>query len=129
MANPRLPALKAAVGGAALKNPGRHKDRKVPKAVRPIGEPFKTMTEPQAIAWIEFCSEIPWLNASHRALLRAACVLRARVESEPDIGVNALATYSAMLSKLAATPVDETKVSHGDGDEEDPEDRFFGRPH
>lgn len=129
MANPRLPSDKAKVSGADVKNPGRHADRKKPKGTRPIGEPFKGMTVDQAEAWECFKSELPWLNSSHRALLQAVCVLRARLNVDPDIGVNALTTYSAMLSKLAATPVDETKVSYGDGEEEDPADQFFGRPH
>ncbi|MBV7502089.1 hypothetical protein KW836_19700 [Achromobacter sp. ACM05] len=129
MANPRLPALKASVSGADVKNPGRHKDRKAPKRVRPLGEPFARMTEAQVEAWEEFRVELPWLNSSHRALLQAVCVLRARLNTDPDIGVNALTTYSAMLSKLAATPVDETKLNHGDDEEEDPHDEFFGRPH
>jgi hypothetical protein len=86
------------------------------------------MTPSQVEAWEEFRSELPWLNSSHRALLQVACVLRARLNDDPDMGVNAITTYSAILSKLAATPVDETKVSYGDDGEEDPADRFFSRP-
>jgi hypothetical protein len=128
MARPRLPAAKAEVSGAAVMNAGRFKDRKAPKT-RPLGAPYKTMTVGQAAAWKEFASELPWLNGAHRALLQVACVLRARLNEDPDMGVNAITTYSAVLSKLAATPVDETKVSVPDGEEEDPADRFFGRTH
>lgn len=128
MANPRLPASKAAVSGAAIKNPQRHKGRKTPAGVRAVGEPYAAMTDDQKQAWRDFRDELPWLNGSHRALLQLACVLRARLNTDPDMGVNALSAYSSVLSKLAATPVDETKVGSSDAEDEDPEDRFFGRP-
>ncbi|MCA1971308.1 MAG: hypothetical protein LDL44_00575 [Caenispirillum sp.] len=125
MARPRLPAAKADVSGAAVKNPQRHRDRKAPKGLRELGAAPEGMPEPQRQAWEDFRAELPWLNSSHRALVRAACILRARIEAEPAIGVNALQTYSAILSKLAATPVDETKVSMPDDEDESPEDAFF----
>lgn len=124
MAKPRLPAAKAEVSGAAIINAGRFKDRMAPKRTRPLGEPYATMTDPQRVAWEEFRDELPWLNNSHRAILRLACMMHVRME-EADVGVNQIQTYSAILSKLAATPVDETKVSSPDGEDEDPEDRFF----
>lgn len=127
MAANRLPALKAEVSGAAIKNAARFKDRKTPKA-RPVGEPFARMSELQREAWDQFRDELPWLNNSHRALLEVACNVRARLASGDEVGINVLQTYSAILSKLAATPVDETKVAHGDDSEEDPSDKFFGRP-
>lgn len=125
MARPRLPAAKAEVIGAAIKDAGRFKDRKPPKGTRPLGEPYKAMSDAEQIAWHEFASELPWLNSSHRALLQLACRLRARLNSDPDMGVNAMQAYSAILSKLAATPVDETKVSYGDDAETDPADAYF----
>lgn len=127
MARHRLPAAKAEVSGAALKHAGRFKDRKVPKGTRPLGEPYVAMTPAQQQAWHEIASEIPWLNSSHRRLVRIASIISARLD-EPDIGINQLQTLSAILSKLGATPVDETKVSVPDGDDEDPADRFFSRP-
>lgn len=128
MARPRLPAAKAEVSGAALKDAGRFADRKAPKGTRPLGNAYKSMTPGQVEAWEEFRAELPWLNSSHRALLQIACILRARINADSEIGVNQLQTYSAILSKLAATPVDETKVSHGDDGDEDPADAYFGRP-
>jgi hypothetical protein len=127
MARPRLPAAKAEVSGAALINAGRFKGRLAPRGTRALGDPYKRMTDSQKDAWEEFRAELPWLNSSHRALLQLACVLRARMNDDPEMGVNALATYSAVLSKLAATPVDETKVSMPDGEEDDPADEFFAR--
>ena len=125
MPRPRLPAAKAEIGGAAIINAGRFKDRKPPKGTRSLGEPYKLMTEPEQLAWHEFAEELPWLNSSHRALLQLACRLRSRLNTDPDMGVNAMQAYSAVLSKLAATPVDETKVSMPDGDDSDPTDRFI----
>ena len=78
MANPRTPAAKAAVSGAAMKNPQRHKARKVPKGTRALGLPYARMTPGQVEAWQEFRDELPWLNSAHRALLQLACVLRDR---------------------------------------------------
>jgi len=120
-----LPAAKAEVSGATVINAGRFKNRKAPKRTRSLGEPYARMTDAQKEAWEEFRAELPWLNSSHRALLQVACVLRARLNDDPNMGVNAITTYSAVLSKLAATPVDETKVSVPDGEEEDPADRYF----
>lgn len=128
MAKPRLPAAKAEVSGAALMNAGRFKGRKAPKGTRKLGEPYKTMTDAEQSAWHEFSAELPWLNSSHRALLHLACRLRARLNTDPDMGVSAMQAYSAILSKLAATPIDETKVSAPDGEDQDPADKFFGRP-
>lgn len=125
MPRPRLPQAKAEVSGAILQNAGRFADRSAPKRTRPLGEPYARMTDEQKEAWEEFRSELPWLNSSHRALLQLASVLRARLNSDPDMGVNALQAYSAILSKLAATPVDETKVSAPDDDEDSPEDKYF----
>jgi hypothetical protein len=127
MANPRLPAQKAEVSGATLKNAGRHAGRKAPRT-RPIGEPFARMTNDQRQAWDQFRDELPWLNNSHRALLEIACNVRARLASGDEVGINVLQTYSAILSKLAATPVDETRISANSAEDEDPADRFFGRP-
>lgn len=125
MARPRLPAAKAEVIGAAIKDAGRFKDRKPPKGTRSLGEPYKAMSEAEQVAWHEFADELPWLNSSHRALLQLACRLRARLNNDPDMGVNAMQAYSAILSKLAATPVDETKVNYGDEADQDPADRYF----
>jgi hypothetical protein len=127
VAKPRLPAQKAAISGAALINAGRFKDRKAPKGTRPIGEPYVAMSDPQKEAWAEFKDELPWLNSSHRALLRVACILRVRMDGA-DVGVNQIQTYSAILSKLGATPVDETRMSVPDDDDGDPEDAYFARP-
>jgi hypothetical protein len=128
MARPRLPALKAEVAGAAIKNPGRFAGRKAPKRIRPIGEPYAAMNEVERRFWHELSNDLPWLNSGHRVLLRMACRLSARLETDPDFGVSATQALSSILSKLGATPVDESKVMHGT-DDEDEDDEFFGRSH
>jgi hypothetical protein len=48
---------------------------------------------------------------------------------DAEFGVSATQALSSILSKLGATPVDETKVNHGGEEDEDPADEFFtGRP-
>lgn len=126
MARPRLPATKAKASGAALKNPGRFKDRKAPRNARPLGEPYAKMLVREKAAWKELTDEMPWLNAAHRPLVRMACIWIARMDTK-DFGVSATQALSSILSKLGATPVDETKVAHGGDSEEDAEDGFFNR--
>jgi hypothetical protein len=128
MARPRVPKAKAEVSGAAAHDPQRFKDRKSPKRIRPLGEPYKAMTDKQKMAWTELEYELPWLTSSHRPLVRLACVWMAKMD-EDDFGVSATQALSSILSKLGATPVDETKVNHTDDGDEDPADKFFGRPH
>ncbi|TAA12541.1 hypothetical protein EA658_09815 [Pseudoxanthomonas winnipegensis] len=85
------------------------------------------MTVAQKRAWEEFAAEMPWLNASHRVLLRMACYWTAKLDSpRAKFGVSATQALSSILSKLGATPVDESKVSNGGGEEDDPDDGFFG---
>lgn len=127
MARPRVPQAKAEVAGSALIHPGRFKDRKAPKRTRPIGEPYVNMTDEQKDAWRELVGDIPWLHSAHRTLLQMVCQVKARLNAGEEVGVSALSLLSTLLSKLGATPVDETKVTHGD-DGEDPEESFFGRP-
>ena len=131
MARNRLPQAKAEASGAALKDPQRFKGRKAPKG-RAVGDPYASMTDAQKAVWAECREEMPWLRASHRILLRQVCVLTARMEEGGELGVSAMQALSSLLSKLGATPVDETKVIH-DGDEADPDEGFFaglpsGRP-
>lgn len=128
MARPRLPQSKAEASGAILKNAGRFADRKAPKRARPIGAPYAGMTPEQVVVWNESAANMPWLNSGHRLLLRQVCILAARMETDPDMGVSALQALGAALSKLGATPTDETKVNHGDGEDEDDHDKFFSRP-
>jgi hypothetical protein len=122
----RLPQAKAEVSGAVLKNPAMFKDRRVPSGLGPIGEPYARMTPEQQAAWRDLTRDLPWLNASHRTLLRLACILSRRLD-DADVGMNQIQTLSAILSKLGATPVDETRVSFVAEEVEDPAERWFTR--
>ena len=128
MPKPRTPKAKAEVSGAALHDPQRFKDRKSAKRTRSIGEPYIKMNDAQKEAWAELSYELPWLNSSHRPIVRLACMWMAKMDDE-DFGTAATQTLSAILSKLGASPADESKVNHGDEDEEDPADKYFSRSH
>lgn len=125
MARPRLPQAKAEASGAALKNPQRFRNRKTPTRTRPLGEPYVKMTDAEKAAWAELAGDMPWLHSAHRTLLQMACRIKARLDQGEEVGISAMNLLSALLSKLGATPVDETKVNHGDGEEEDAADKFF----
>jgi hypothetical protein len=129
MPKPRLPQSKAEVSGATLKDPGRFKDRKTPPGSRPVGNPYAAMTEPQRNCWEELKYEMPWLTSSDRVLLEMVCILTARMRSGEEFGVQAMQALSSMLSKLGATPADKTKITYDPGEEADPADEFFSRPH
>jgi len=128
MPRARTPLAKAKAAGADIIHPERFKDRKGPKKARAVGAPYASMSATEKRAWMEYQAELPWLTASHRTLLRLACYWTAKMD-EKDFGVSATQALSSILSKLGATPVDETKVNHGDEEDEDPADEFFGRPH
>ena len=98
--------------------------------MRGIGEPYANMTEDQKAEWLDFRSNLPWLNSGHRQVLRLACILMASASTDPEFGIQKIKALSALLSKLGATPVDESKITYDPGDEEQPEDEFFsdGRP-
>jgi hypothetical protein len=126
MARNRTPNAKAAVSGAALKNPQRYRDRTV-HHLGGIGEPFEKMTPYQVEAWHELRRDLPWLRVNHRQIVHLACVLIAQMR-ESELGVAGMHALSSILSKLGATPVDESRVRAGGDDEGDPADRFFGKP-
>jgi hypothetical protein len=126
MARPRLPASKAKASGADVKNPGRFKDRKAPKNARPLGDPYAKMTAAEKTAWKELRDEMPWLHAAHRPLVRMACIWIAKMGTK-QFGVSATQALSSILSKLGATPVDETKVAHGGDDDEGEDESIFSR--
>lgn len=126
MPRPRTPLAKAKASGAEIIHPERFAGRKGPKKPRPVGEPYAGMSANEKKVWVELRADLPWLNSSHRTLLRLACYWTARMDTK-DFGVSATQALSSILSKLGATPVDETKVNHGDDEDEDPADEFFTR--
>ncbi|MFV0675554.1 hypothetical protein [Variovorax sp. tm] len=124
MPRARTPLAKAKAAGAEIIHPERFRDRKGPKKPRVVGDPYVGMSDKEKKVWAEFRAELPWLTSSHRTLLRLACYWTAKLD-EKEFGVSATQALSSILSKLGATPVDETKVNHGDDEDEDPADEFF----
>ncbi|MBY8335193.1 hypothetical protein [Qipengyuania pacifica] len=122
MPNPRTPAAKARVTGAAAKNPQRHRDRKDPKGT-PLGKPSAFLDEHGKSAWEGFKRELPWLMESDRAIIEVCAKVRGGLLSGEDVGVSKLNMLQTMLSKLGATPADRTRIAIADEDEE--EDEFF----
>jgi len=125
VSRPRQPALRALVSGATVTNPARFEGRLGPHRLPPVGEPYARMNEAERTAWESFKAELPWLNRAHRAILQLACMCRVRIESGDDVGINRLQVYSAILSKLGATPADEARISPPEVEDEDEADRFF----
>ena len=68
---------------------------------------------------------MPRLHAGHGALLRLVCKPAACMD-EGELGVQASSVLSGLLSKLGATPVDESKVFNADA-EDDSDDEFFSQ--
>jgi len=118
MPKPRLPRAKALVEGRHLIHPERHKRRNEPTAA-PLGAPPSWMTKAQATAWRTFEAEAPWLNYSHRGLVEIASVVRARLASGEEVGVQAMSLLRLCLGSMGATPVDASKVAWSVEDEPD----------
>src|SRR5690606_28779942 len=95
MARSRTLLAKAEASGAALKNPGRFKNRKAPKNTRPVGKPYAGMDEAEVRYWHELVAELPWLHSGHRVLLRVACRLAAAMDGD-DFGVSKAQALSSV---------------------------------
>jgi hypothetical protein len=106
----RTPRAKALLEGRDIVHPERHRNRNEPTAA-PLGKPPAWMTKPQAAAWRTFEGEAPWLNYSHRALVEIASVVRARLASGEEVGVQAMSLLRLCLSSMGLSPVDSSKVA------------------
>lgn len=125
MPAPRLPAAKAKAKGAALKNKTRHAGRKEHHSSA-LGVPSIWLNADQQLAWASFQRELPWLCERDRALVEIASVIRSRLMSGEDVGVQALNLLRQALGQMGATPSDATRVPAGADDEpERPEDAYF----
>ncbi|WP_079729912.1 hypothetical protein [Novosphingobium mathurense] len=71
-----------------------------------------------------FKDELPWLVESDRPLVDLAAIQRAKLIEFQGLTINEVQVYSAILSKLAATPVDRSRAPSFLDDEEP--DEFFG---
>lgn len=127
MARPRSPGAKLKASGADVKNPQRFRDRASPKGDA-LGGPSAHLTLYEKRAFERFKAEIPWLKESHRLLVELGATLRAKIldpNQLPDL--KELQELRRILGQLGATPADESKVAHGQEDE-DPDDAFFAAP-
>ena len=124
MARARSPVAKSEVTGAMLKNPQRYTDRKKVKS-NGLGEPSNFLkTEHEKAAWEAFKRELPWLTEAHRSMVELCSKMRGSLLAGEDMGINAISRYQAMLSKLGATPADESKVNYSPPDEGEEDDIF-----
>jgi len=122
MARPRLPKARALVEGRHIVHPERHKRRNELTAGE-LGDAPEWMSALQAEAWDDFAAEAPWLNFSHRALVEIASVMRARLTSGEEVGVQALGLLRLCLGQMGLTPTDASRVAWAP-DEDDPDDIF-----
>ena len=122
MARSRTPTAKARIMGAELKHPERFADRAEPKCLGSIGAPYARMSEAEKGQWYEFQRDLPWLNRSHRVILRIACNLTVAMDGDEFTPAKAQ-VLSAILSKLGATPADASRISIA-GQANEP-DEFF----
>lgn len=124
MPQPRTPQAKAKATGRAAHDPQRFRDRKEPKG-KPLGEPSEGLTETQQKCWEAFRREMPWLMESDRALVETASILRARLWTNHDLGVQALGQLRMCISAMGGTPADRSKVSVPDEESDDPAAEFL----
>jgi len=124
MANNRTPTRKAQVSGATLKNPQRYRTRPV-RDLPGLGEAPKWFDDRQRARWKEYRQILPWLRKSDGPMVELACVLAARMDSPEGLGVSGMHALSSILSKLGASPTDESKARRQDAEDEEPEDKFF----
>lgn len=130
MPRPRTPSAKAALTGAAAKNPQRFRDRSEPESSgKPVGEPPAYLPSMAKKAWKTFAEELGWLTAEDRAVLEAVSIMRSEIMSKtPDLPASFFTAYRQGLSSLGATPVDRTKVHQPKSDDDDDPFAQFGKP-
>lgn len=105
----RTPANKAKITGAASRNPSRFAGRNDPTSPL-LGDPSRGLSAAQKRAWRMFKEELPWLVEADRAMIDLAATLRAQFIAQKGLSINMTQVYSAILSKLAATPVDRSRA-------------------
>lgn len=106
----RLPPQVAKVTGADVRNPQRFTGRNDPNSPF-LGEPSKHLDAKAKRCWRKFKSELPWLTEADRAMVDLAAALRSSIENMGMAGVTGVQVYSAVLSKLGASPVDQSRTS------------------
>lgn len=108
----------AHIEGRNLVHPERYKYRNEPTAA-PLGEPSPWLTELQQEAWYGFVAEAPWLNATHRCLVEIASIMRSRLMTGGEIGIQSMNLLRLCAGQMGLTPVDASKVAWAPPDEPD----------
>ena len=109
MPRPRSPLAKAKAIGADRINPARYAGRReAPSST--LGAPSAWLNADQALAWVSFQRELPWLCERDRALVEIATVIRSRLMSGEDVGIQAMNLLRQALGQMGATPADSTKA-------------------
>jgi hypothetical protein len=124
----RTPLMKAEATGRILHDPARFKGRKEPPSKGPLGEPPAWLKKKgEREAWTTLRGELPWLNHSHRALVSIASTLLGRLMDGEELSVNALNLVRLCLSQMGASPVDASKITLPDDEDEveDPAAKYF----
>lgn len=122
MPRPRTPLAKAKATGRTIHDPKRFGSRKEPKGLAPLGDPPKWMVKKHQIeAWETFTDELPWLNRSHRTLVAIACDLRGKLMAGEELSVNAMNLLRLLLSQMGGTPVDASRVTLSDDEDNEPD--------
>jgi hypothetical protein len=124
MARKRIPVELARATGRAKKDPGRFAGRANPRTGR-LGKASSWMSAEQAAAWDLFRAEFPWLQASDRALVEIATILRARLLAGEDIGTAGVNQLRLCVGMMGGTPADRAKVTMVEEPEADPTDVYF----
>jgi hypothetical protein len=80
----------------------------------------------QREAWNTFADELPWLNQSHRSLVSIASEIQGKLIAGEELSVNGLNLLRLCLGQMGATPVDSSKITlPEEEDEPDPADKYF----
>jgi hypothetical protein len=119
---------KAKATGRVLHDKKRFENRADPVVKDPLGKPPKWMKKASQIeAWCTLAEEVPWLNRSHRAVVGIASEVLGKLIAGEDVSVNGLNLLRLCLSQLGATPVDASKITmpEEEDDEPDPADKYF----
>lgn len=122
---PRLPTAVAKVTGAEAKNAGRFAKRAAPK-VKSLGPCPKKFDADQAKLWEEFNESFPWLGRPDRYIVGLAVMLQTQIDAAGKEATPPMyAQMRLLLSSLGGTPVDRSKVTAPDEENEDPLDQFM----
>ena len=99
--------------------------RAAPKGIPPLGGPSSHLLLYEKRAFERFKRESPGLKESHRLLVELASTLRGQIlDPGAMLDLKGMQELRRILGQLGATPADESKIAHGD-EEEDPDDAFF----